>query len=279
MSEAPRSSAVPIPDSESEHIDFVCPNCGHEDKGKYCSNCGQKVIHAEDLTLKHAWHHIMHEAVHVDGKIFTTLKLLITQPGQLTLDFWAGRRARHVHPIRLFLLIGVVFFFFAHFSSPIAQPEIFATKPRFGIKPLDDRMEQSGKTAEELKVEIEAKVAAALKPLYIGTILAQGFSLWLLYRRQRPYLAEHMVVALHLASFAMLTWIALGWLLLVGVPRNITGNAWTLVNLFYFLFSLRRIYGGSWPVLLWRWLVINVFAGLIIVGTLMATVVLVLKHY
>jgi hypothetical protein len=43
-----------------------------------------------------------------DGKIPTTLWLLVRRPGQLTAEFLAGRRVRYLRPLRLFLLASVV---------------------------------------------------------------------------------------------------------------------------------------------------------------------------
>ncbi len=251
-----------------------------EDDGEYCSHCGQKKIHPGDLTLRHAWHHVVHEAIHVDGKIFNTLRLLLTRPGQLTLDFFAGRRARHVHPIRLFLLIGVLFFLVAHVSAPIESPTALTPQTVNHIGPLRARVERAGKTPAEFAADLNGRALAALKPIHIGLLLFQGFSLWLLFRAQRPYLAEHMVTALHLSTFGMVVWIGFACLLIAGVPRSFTSNAWYLATMVYFLFAARRIYGGSWGVLLWRWVCSGLLTGLMLAATLIASVVLlVLTRY
>src|SRR4029453_9696672 len=39
-----------------------------------------------------------------------TLRLLFTRPGQLTAEMLAGRRARYIPPVRLYLVASVVFF-------------------------------------------------------------------------------------------------------------------------------------------------------------------------
>jgi len=95
------------------------PELRHENAGSFCPACGQKRIHPGDLGLRHAWHHVLHEVGHVDGKLLNSLKLLFTRPGQLTIDFIEGRRARHVHPIQLFLLFGLAFFLLAQVDSPL----------------------------------------------------------------------------------------------------------------------------------------------------------------
>src|SRR5262245_8416703 len=91
---------------------YVCPNCGTPGDDHYCAHCGQKRIHEGDLSLAHAWHHALHESVHLDSRLFTTLKLLLFKPGQLTLDFVQGRRRRHIGPVTLFLTAAAIYFLF-----------------------------------------------------------------------------------------------------------------------------------------------------------------------
>jgi hypothetical protein len=47
--------------------------------------------------------------LHFDGKFFTSARYIFTRPGFLTTEFIAGRRARYMHPVRLY--------FFASFLS------------------------------------------------------------------------------------------------------------------------------------------------------------------
>jgi hypothetical protein len=149
------------------------------------------------------------------------------------------------------------------------------------IRPLKERILRAGKTEAEFATDLNARAAAAIKPIHIGLLLFQGLSLWLLFRsQQRACIAEHMIVALHLSAFGMLTWMVLGCLLFVGVPRPVTSNAWYLGTMIYFLFAARRIYGGSWGFLLWRWLCSGLLTGLMLVGALIASVVLLaFTHY
>ena len=86
-----------------------CANCSAALDGKYCSQCGQKVAPLNP-TLGEFLHELFHEIAHVDGKIVTTLRLLITKPGFLSIEHFEGRRARYIAPIRLYLLLSVLCF-------------------------------------------------------------------------------------------------------------------------------------------------------------------------
>ncbi|HEY6553716.1 MAG TPA: DUF3667 domain-containing protein [Vicinamibacteria bacterium] len=82
----------------------ACENCGAAGSGEWCPGCGQKRVHAGDLSLRHATHQLVHEVFHLDGRLWGTLRLLLTRPGQLSLDFLEGRRQRHLHPARVYLV-------------------------------------------------------------------------------------------------------------------------------------------------------------------------------
>jgi len=77
--------------------------------GKYCATCGQK-DQPLPPDLHHFLHDVTHELLHLDGKILQSLKLLIFAPGRLTIDYWDGRRAGQVTPLRLYLVASVVMF-------------------------------------------------------------------------------------------------------------------------------------------------------------------------
>ena len=70
----------------------ACLNCGRPLTGAFCAGCGQKQMPL-DLTLMEFLHASTQELTNWDGKIPGTLKALFFQPGRLTLDFFAGRRA------------------------------------------------------------------------------------------------------------------------------------------------------------------------------------------
>lgn len=63
--------------------------------------------------------HFFSDITHFDGKFFVSLKWLIRKPGFLSAEYIAGRRARYLHPIRMYVFTSAVFFiiFFSVFSA------------------------------------------------------------------------------------------------------------------------------------------------------------------
>ena len=86
-----------------------CLNCGHHVEFHYCSSCGQP-----NLELREPfWHFVGHSIAHYfhfESKFWQTLVPLLTKPGQLTLDYLAGKRARYIHPVSLYIFISIVYF-------------------------------------------------------------------------------------------------------------------------------------------------------------------------
>ncbi len=99
--------------AHAAHGSGLCLNCGTKLNGDFCHQCGQTAhIHR---TLASIGHDLLHGVWHFEGKIWTTLPLLFTRPGQLTRRYIAGERARFVSPLALFLFS--VFLMFATFGS------------------------------------------------------------------------------------------------------------------------------------------------------------------
>ena len=55
-----------------------------------------------------------------DGRIIGTFRNLF-RPGRLTIDYLEGRRARHLSPIRLYLLVSVIYFLVAASVPPTVR--------------------------------------------------------------------------------------------------------------------------------------------------------------
>lgn len=90
-----------------------CLNCGTQLQGAFCHACGQKAhIHR---TISGIMHDLVHGVLHLDGKLWNTLQLLVFKPGRLTREYIEGKRARHVSPMAMFLFS--VFLMFAVFQA------------------------------------------------------------------------------------------------------------------------------------------------------------------
>jgi hypothetical protein len=103
-----------------------CLNCGDEfdESFNYCSNCGQENNHNRvsfgTLVLD-----FLNNYFSFDSKFSLSLLPFFFQPGYLTQKFIEGKRTSFVNPIRLYLVISLLFFFaFSMVSNDILQESI-----------------------------------------------------------------------------------------------------------------------------------------------------------
>src|SRR5438270_12957627 len=89
-----------------------CENCGTALVGEFCSRCGQHAIDYRRSILRVLWD-AADSFLNWDTKFLHSLNQLLIWPWRLTNDFNAGRRARYVHPLRLYLIASIVFFLLA----------------------------------------------------------------------------------------------------------------------------------------------------------------------
>ncbi|MFM9828083.1 MAG: DUF3667 domain-containing protein [Sphingomonas sp.] len=124
----------------------TCLNCGTALVGSHCHACGQQAhVHK---TLASIGHDLLHGVFHFEGRIWTTLPMLFTRPGQLTRRYIAGERVKFVSPLALFLFS--VFLMVATFESvggPIV-PNVTTTSNGQKMLPAKAKAELAKKQAE-----------------------------------------------------------------------------------------------------------------------------------
>lgn len=103
-----------------ERVEKNCLNCGTNVTGRFCQQCGQENVEVKE-SFWHLIQHFIEDLTHFDGKLWGTLKLLLFKPAKLTQFYMDGKRASYIHPIRMYLFISAVFFFFI-FSNKSSEP-------------------------------------------------------------------------------------------------------------------------------------------------------------
>jgi len=86
-----------------------CPNCYSPVNGQYCSRCGQKQAGINRFFLRLV-NEVLEDIFSTDSRAWRTLSALLLRPGFLSLEYFNGRRARYVQPIRLYFISSVLFF-------------------------------------------------------------------------------------------------------------------------------------------------------------------------
>ncbi|MFQ3193774.1 MAG: hypothetical protein ACI9N3_000586 [Colwellia sp.] len=85
----------------------LCSNCDAPMNDKYCSVCGQKIKDYQP-SFNNFILALWDDFVSVDAKLLNTLKALF-KPGRLTLDWINGKQQRYVHPVRLYIVLTILY--------------------------------------------------------------------------------------------------------------------------------------------------------------------------
>lgn len=198
-----------------------CRNCRESLTGqaRFCPACGQSV-----KGINRPWREVAGELatelLDLDGRMLGSLRALLTRPGFLSLEYVNGRRASHTSPLRMYLVISLVFFFVLPMILPKAPDSV---------------------PAGELDVEQYSRAMFLLLPVF--ALVLKGF-----YRG--VYYLAHLVFTVYLFS---VMFIVFGLMLSIetaadrytaAVIIQVVLLAYTLI---YFVVALRVNYRESWP--------------------------------
>ena len=196
-----------------------CPNCEAALQGPWCHQCGQSAEQLHRSVL-----HLAAEAfegfTHFDGRFWRTLPPLLLKPGKLTRDYIDGHRASQIPPLRLFLVVLLIFFFAGSLrhAGPIlhvntgpgaeresveanlrkATAELGTHKQDARIGWVKQRLLLASQNPERFKTAVEAwshRLAILLLP-----ISAAILTVLFLFQR-RFFVFDHLIFSMHSLSF------------------------------------------------------------------------------
>lgn len=231
---------------------MACTNCGAEMADIFCAECGERQPGHHDLSVKHFAGEVVDELVHVDSKLFTTLRTLVTRPGFLAEEYFAGRKTRTIAPLRLFLALFALQFVAFTFYKPAARYSVTALKrfdSRGALTQLLDRgAKKNHMTGEEYEAKVDERWHKNLSLLELANIVGVAVVLKVLHRRR--YFVEHLVFAAYFLSFmyivALLFWPIYATFGFHPGPLQRTMSAVSIgIALVYLFFAQRRVYGGG----------------------------------
>ncbi len=298
----------PVSDAAAAHLAAdtargVCANCETALQGAFCHACGQKAhLHSR---LRDLLHEAIEGIAHFDGRLWRTLPLLAFNPGRLSRDWRAGRRARYIAPLHLFLF--AVFLFFtcvtltgrqlvtlprpdAIESRSGATPAVVlgeaaearqANRPRITVDESNRPGQVIGGLLRERLQNREYYSYKAESLLYKLSFLLVPISMLILavlmlFKRGYAFY-DHGVVSLYGVGFLALVATAV---LLVNAALAPLGYAladWTTPALFFAVAAhgiahLKGAYALSWPGAVIRGLLLGVFSlisfGLFVIGVI-----------
>ena len=108
-----------------------CKNCQTklQEGAHFCLQCGQSAT-SLNRPFFVVSKDMLHELLDIDGRLWLTIRTMLSKPGQLTLEFNQGKRVKYTPPLRIYLVISILFF--------IILPSVFLVYDP--SRPLTDSM-------------------------------------------------------------------------------------------------------------------------------------------
>jgi hypothetical protein len=206
--------------AQDAETQWTCVTCGQQAAGSYCAHCGEKQLHNHDFSLGHVLAEAAEAFFHVDSKVFLTLKTLIKKPGQLTAEFFMGRRKPYMSPLQTFFVCNLLFFVLQPLTGlEILGPPLRLFEGNFFFQTISTRLVDRRMAKKNISRTNEAQYKefadhfdrvshVQAKSLILALALMMSVAVALLHFR-RHYYSEHIVFSLHVYAWWLL------WLLAI----------------------------------------------------------------
>jgi len=258
-------------DESSPDRVVACLNCGAPAPGKFCPECGQET--ARKLrTVAQFLDGLIAQYAAREGKLWQTMSKLFFAPGALTVEYIAGRRARYLQPLQLYLIASLIVFGAVQFFGLNLGLRLYGNQGvhllrsarlsadvdhgyGLGLTPVQiilDHFDSPGvrrfgaMSPEERFTFLRARRAQYVSYFVLFLVPIYALTLGLFYRNRRRRYAEHLIFGLHCQSFLLFI------LLIEAKLPAILADALSYWVIAYFTIALKRVYGGPWVEALGR---------------------------
>ncbi|MBE0548194.1 MAG: DUF3667 domain-containing protein [Rubrivivax sp.] len=197
---------------------------------------------------------------------------LLWQPGALTAEHLAGRRARYLRPLQLYLMVSVIVFAAVQLfglnldlrfygergvhvlrsARPTAEGSQGAGLAMSPVRIVQEYVDLPGVrrfatlSPQERFAFLRARRAPYVSYFVLFLVPVFALALGVFYRLQQRPFADHLVFGLHGQAFLLLM------LLVESALPALVANALSVWVICYFVIALKRVYGGRWAASIGR---------------------------
>ncbi|MBL7806980.1 MAG: DUF3667 domain-containing protein [Saprospiraceae bacterium] len=158
-----------------------CKNCSTAFEGKFCPDCGQKAKTGR-ITLGQVVKDLQNQVFHFEEGFLFTIRELVRRPGLMVAAYLAGKRAKHVKPIKFLVWTTAISFLFLHL---IGFQELMLKQVK-----AQQQLQDNSSTMNSA-VKINEWINAHPSLLMLFTVPFIALASWLLFRKKGYNYAEH----------------------------------------------------------------------------------------
>ena len=170
----------------------ICNNCDSILYGLYCSSCGQR--EHEKLSFSEIKKDFFDDIFDYDARLLSSLKYLLLKPGFLTLEYWKGKRVKHLQPFKIYLITSVLYYLVTSFFET-TKKNILDISSLFSEQVYSESIYY----IEDILISYSQEIELILFTPITGLVLM------ILYKKTDHAFLHHMIASVHLSSFIFIT--------------------------------------------------------------------------
>ncbi|MFT7517518.1 MAG: hypothetical protein ACI84O_001312 [Myxococcota bacterium] len=238
----------------------VCLNCAAAIHDDFCSKCGQEAK-TKRAPIIDVIRDGLGDFFAFDSRIFKSFLPLILRPGRLTEMYLEGKRTQLISPVRMYIFVSFIFFFFVMPDSNDINDKVQKIKDNPEIEQNIIEMQELEEDPEakqsiiDLRAlidnpETEQKVLGMLNDsirmlphFLVLSIPLLAMALGIAHRRPKGFLYDHLIFSLHIHTFLFLSMMALSL-----IPSKSAVLIFLPLYFIYWVIAIKRCYKRSWKV-------------------------------
>lgn len=169
-----------------------CKNCAFHFKGNFCPNCGQKDI-TKRFTTKESISWLFSSIFNLEKGFYLTTIELFKTPGKLVREYLDGVTIKYIHPFRYLFLWATISTLIAVYTDAYDQ-----------MSELGNSLNPESKTQAAFNKSYLIFLKQYMSFIILGMIPFFSLASSLIYKKQKLYFAEHLILNSYLNSLTII---------------------------------------------------------------------------
>lgn len=190
-----------ISDQPVEHI---CKSCSNTFTGRYCNQCGEKVIEPKDRQFRTFLGNVMIATTFVDNRFIKSLWLTIRRPGFLSREYVDGRRIMYMRPLQMFFILNLIYFLFPvlqMFNSTLYTQTHVLPHRKLAMSIVEHKIKKEHFSIEGFELMYNDKTKSLAKLLIVLFVILASVPLSIIFLRRNRFFTDHVALSVELTSF------------------------------------------------------------------------------